>query len=202
MQDKRTNNVLISVCFKANSEKIVSRCHFQNYCKPVKLDFEMWSFFKTMNFFHSLTWIVFSLNLTGPSKLIHIMHNTEQPLTSYAITDSGICLVADTVFDGMMQRLKTFYTPRKSSRIEAKGQRYELGDFVVKLGVISIGAHSRGIIIEVWWLDPVYDFKDCLWNVCHCVQTSVQGVFEFPPPKKKRKKRVTNPPKLGAKNNS
>ena len=79
------------------------------------------------------------------------MHNTEQPLTSYAITDSGICLVADTVFDGMMQRLKTFYTPRKSSRIEAKGQRYELGDFVVKLGVISIGAHSRGIIIEVWW---------------------------------------------------
>lgn len=99
----------------------------------------------------------------SPSKLVHVMHSTEQPMSSYAITDTGNCLVTDQMFDGVMQRLKSFYTPRKSARIEAKGQRHELGDFVVKLGVISIGAHARGIIIEVEYT-PCVVVADC-WSL-------------------------------------
>lgn len=52
------------------------------------------------------------------SKLIHILHSTEYPYTSFAVLESGTCLVADSGFDSLLTKLKTFYTPRKAAKIE------------------------------------------------------------------------------------
>ena len=52
------------------------------------------------------------------SKLIHLLHSTEFPYTSFAVLETGTCLVADSGFDSLMTKLKTFYTPRKTSKIE------------------------------------------------------------------------------------
>ena len=46
-----------------------------------------------------------SLHLDA-SKLVHLMHNSEQPVTCYGITDTGAYLVTDNHFDGIMQKLK------------------------------------------------------------------------------------------------
>ena len=33
---------------------------------------------------------------------------------------------------------------------KAKGQRYELGDFVIKIGQVTVGVSFKGILIEVF----------------------------------------------------
>ena len=56
--------------------------------------------------------------LDTASKLIHLIHSTEFPYTSFAVLETGTCLVADSGFDSLLTKLKTFYTPRKTSKIE------------------------------------------------------------------------------------
>ena len=78
------------------------------------------------------------------------MHNSEQPASCFAILDTGTCLVADTLFDILILKLKDFYSCRKNYRMETKGQRYELDDFVIKVGsVIMGGSISKGVLLEV-----------------------------------------------------
>ena len=50
-----------------------------------------------------------------------------------------------------MVKLKDFYSARKNVRMESKGQRYELGDFVVKVGSVVVGQSTnfKGILVEV-----------------------------------------------------
>ena len=65
--------------------------------------------------------VIISLNsiLTGTaSKLIHLLHSTDFPYSSFVILETGTCLVADSGFDSLMTKLKTFYTPRKTAKIE------------------------------------------------------------------------------------
>lgn len=33
---------------------------------------------------------------------------------------------------------------------QAKGQRYEYGDFVIKFGQVSAGPSFKGLVVEVW----------------------------------------------------
>ncbi|KAK3755013.1 hypothetical protein QZH41_011057, partial [Actinostola sp. cb2023] len=82
------------------------------------------------------------------SKVIHLVHNTEFPYSSFAVLDSGACLVADTGFDSLMVRLKAFYVQRKASKIEVKGTRYQYGDFILKIGQVLIGPSVKGVVIE------------------------------------------------------
>ena len=60
----------------------------------------------------------FIILLGTASKLIHLLHSTEFPYTSFAVLETGTCLVADSGFDSLMTKLKTFYTPRKAAKIE------------------------------------------------------------------------------------
>ena len=50
-----------------------------------------------------------------------------------------------------MQQMKAFYAPRKNLRVEARGQRFQLGDFIIKIGsvVLSQVTSFRGVLIEV-----------------------------------------------------
>ncbi|XP_077985967.1 mediator of RNA polymerase II transcription subunit 20-like [Glandiceps talaboti] len=111
-----------------------------------------------------------------PQKTIHVMHNTEQPLTCYTILEnpgSSNCLVADTMFDQVMQKLKGFYMPRKAAKIESKGQHYELGDFVIKIGTVSVGPSTKGILFEVEYT-PCVVVMDC-WNLLSEFMQSFMG---------------------------
>lgn len=86
-------------------------------------------------------------------KLVHVLHNSEQPATCFAVHDSGLCLVADSLFDILFMKLKDYYSSRKYPKIESKGQRYEVGDFVVKIGSVVFGHNTafKGILVEVFF---------------------------------------------------
>jgi len=42
-----------------------------------------------------------------------------------------------------------YYERRKGFKIESKGPRYELSDFVVKIGSVSMSSNFKGILVEV-----------------------------------------------------
>ena len=43
------------------------------------------------------------------------------------------------------------FSNRKNAKFESKGQRYEMGDFVIKIGSVVLGANTsfKGILVEV-----------------------------------------------------
>ena len=87
---------------------------------------------------------------------MHILHSSEYPKTTFAVLDSMKCLVADNSLDTIFSHLKSFDTPRKAQKIEAKGFYYELKQYVVKFGSIVTGSTNRGIVVEVRWFKQLY----------------------------------------------
>uniref|UniRef100_A0A8C5LL03 Mediator of RNA polymerase II transcription subunit 20 n=1 Tax=Jaculus jaculus TaxID=51337 RepID=A0A8C5LL03_JACJA len=82
-------------------------------------------------------------------KLMYVMHNSEFPLSCFALFENGPCLVADTNFDVLMVKLKGFFQSAKASKIETRGTRYQYCDFLVKVGTVTMGPSARGISVEV-----------------------------------------------------
>jgi len=91
----------------------------------------------------------YSVTNTIPQRAVHVIRNTEQPATCFALTDTGICLISDLLFDALMNKLSGIYLPKKAIKIESKGSRYELADFLVKIGSVSVGPSFRGILVEI-----------------------------------------------------
>lgn len=88
------------------------------------------------------------------------MHNSEYPASVFSILDNGqkhIPLITDLIFDLLMLKVSPVYTSKKMIKIESKGPRFELGDFLVKLGSVSMSQNQnfKGILIEV-------DYRPCL----------------------------------------
>ena len=85
------------------------------------------------------------------ARVVQVLHNSEQPASCFAVLDTGTCLVADILMDLLMTKLKDFYAPRKNAKLESKGQRFELGDFVIKIGSVVLGQNTsfKGILVEV-----------------------------------------------------
>jgi len=50
-----------------------------------------------------------------------------------------------------MQKMKSYFPCRKNIRVEVRGQRYQLGDFVVKIGSVIVGqmTNFKGVLVEV-----------------------------------------------------
>lgn len=44
---------------------------------------------------------------------------------------------------------ESYYQQRKGFRIESRGQRYELWDFIIKIGSVSLNSNFKGILVEV-----------------------------------------------------
>jgi len=112
------------------------------------------------------------LNPSSP-KTIHILHNSEHPASCFAILDSGNTLVADTLFNGLMSNLKNFYQARKGAKIESKGQRYQLADFIIKIGSVSLAGSFKGILVEVEYC-PSLVASEC-WNLMKELLQSIIG---------------------------
>lgn len=91
-------------------------------------------------------------------KTVYVMHNSEQPASVFSILDSGqkqIPVVADALFDLISVKITNTLNPKKQPKIESKGPRFELGDFLIKLGSVTIGQNFKGILVEV-------EYRPCL----------------------------------------
>jgi len=107
-------------------------------------------------------------------KTFHVLHNSEHPATVFTILEpppqpapppggaplqtqqpqgKRLTFTSDTLFDLLLLKLEKFY--QKRLKIESKGTRYELGDFVVKLGIVTAASSVKGILIEVEYLPCV-----------------------------------------------
>ncbi|KAF6203840.1 hypothetical protein GE061_002175 [Apolygus lucorum] len=92
-----------------------------------------------------------------PQRTVHVVHNSEHPSSVFAILESGqktIPLVADRLFDLLMLKIKNIYT-KKQPTIESKGPRFELADFCIKLGSVTISQNFKGVLVEV-------EYKPCV----------------------------------------
>ncbi|XP_010583024.1 PREDICTED: mediator of RNA polymerase II transcription subunit 20 isoform X3 [Haliaeetus leucocephalus] len=81
-------------------------------------------------------------------KLMYVMHNSEYPLSCFALFENGPCLIADANFDILMVKLKGFFQNAKANKIESRGTRYQYCDFLVKVGTVTMGPSARGISVE------------------------------------------------------
>ncbi|KAH9381420.1 hypothetical protein HPB48_009000 [Haemaphysalis longicornis] len=90
----------------------------------------------------------YSAPTINPSRSVNIIHDTEHPATCFALLDTGMCLVADITFDMLMLKMAGIYTSKKSTKIESRGPRYEIADFLVKVGSVCMGPSFRGILVE------------------------------------------------------
>ncbi|RMB99207.1 hypothetical protein DUI87_23940 [Hirundo rustica rustica] len=106
-------------------------------------------------------------------KLMYVMHNSEYPLSCFALFENGPCLVADTNFDTLMVKLKGFFQNAKANKIESRGTRYQYCDFLVKLGTVTMGPSARGISVEVEYC-PCVIANDC-WNLLMEFMQSFMG---------------------------
>lgn len=81
-----------------------------------------------------------------------MLHNSEQPASVFALLESGtkvVPLIADGLFDLMMIKFATMYTSKKQTKIESKGPRFEIGDFCVKIGSVTMSQNFKGVLVEV-----------------------------------------------------
>ncbi|EEB15770.1 mediator complex subunit, putative [Pediculus humanus corporis] len=93
-----------------------------------------------------------STSALGSQKTLHVFHNSEQPATVFSILETGtktVSLVADGLFDLLMLKMTSIYTSKKQTKCESKGSRFELGDFCVKLGNVTMSQSFKGVLVEV-----------------------------------------------------
>ncbi|XP_026571354.1 mediator of RNA polymerase II transcription subunit 20 [Pseudonaja textilis] len=107
------------------------------------------------------------------AKLMYVMHNSEYPLSCFALFENGPCLIADTNFDILMVKLKGFFQNAKGNKIESRGTRYQYCDFLVKVGTVTMGPSARGISVEVEYC-PCVVTTDC-WNLVMEFMQSFMG---------------------------
>lgn len=84
-----------------------------------------------------------------PTKLMYVMHNSEYPLSCFALFENGPSVIADANFDVLMVKLKSFFHNAKGNKMESRGTRYRYCDFLVKVGTVTMGPSARGISVEV-----------------------------------------------------
>lgn len=81
-----------------------------------------------------------------------MFHNSEQPASVFAVLDNGtgktVPVVADSLFDLLLLKMSSIYTSKKN-KVEIRGPRFELNDFIIKIGAININHNVKGIIVEV-----------------------------------------------------
>ena len=98
----------------------------------------------------------------GQGRTLNVLHNSEFPATTFALLEihvnngsnpSGpstrtVPLVIDSLFDMLVMKMAPVYASKKI-KIESKGPRFELGDFVVKLGSVVMAQNFKGVLVEV-----------------------------------------------------
>ncbi|XP_054253801.1 mediator of RNA polymerase II transcription subunit 20 isoform X1 [Indicator indicator] len=121
--------------------------------------------------YHTAASTISSQGQTG--KLMYVMHNSEYPLSCFALFENGPCLIADANFDILMVKLKGFFQNAKANKIESRGTRYQYCDFLVKVGTVAMGPSARGISVEGSTLTAWSSLQGCAFccqvEYCPCV---------------------------------
>ena len=78
-----------------------------------------------------------------------MIYNSEYPASRFALFEDGSFLTSDVMLVSFLSKLRDFWQPKKGGKIESKGNRYELGDFIIKVGIVSVGPSTKGVAIEV-----------------------------------------------------
>ncbi len=83
--------------------------------------------------------------------MIHMLHSSEFPRTTFAVLDSMNCIVADNTLDAIFLNLRQFYTPntKKGQKIEVKGYIHQVDQYLIKFGSIVLGSSNKGMVVEV-----------------------------------------------------
>lgn len=121
-----------------------------------------------------------------PSKILQTFHDTEKPLTTFALIDNGHHnLSADsTNFDIIVQTyLNQLFPCRKSLKMECTGIKFELSeaDFIVRIGqVLQENSGLRGITIEIEYT-PCLIPSNC-WDILSQVALNFLPPHQIPPP--------------------
>lgn len=89
-----------------------------------------------------------------PAKMLQTFHDTDKPLTTFALIDNGHhYLAADSAnFDIIVSTyFNQLYSCKKSQRIECNGTKFELceADFVIRMGQVMLEHSLKGITIEI-----------------------------------------------------
>nr|XP_053650566.1 LOW QUALITY PROTEIN: mediator of RNA polymerase II transcription subunit 20-like [Cherax quadricarinatus] len=117
----------------------------------------------------------------GGVRKMHIVHNSETPTTTYAILDTGTkqvtCAISSSTY---CYRLDHMYHPKKNFKIESKNAKYKMGDFLVKIGTVSMSGHYKGILVEVEYL-PCVSPALC-WSLIREFMQSFMGSCVKPTP--------------------
>jgi len=93
------------------------------------------------------------MRFEGITRGVHIMHNSESPASVFALLESPgkstMAMVADPLFDLLMLKMVNFYQKKQNNKMEARGPRFEAGDFLVKLGLVTLATTFKGVLVEV-----------------------------------------------------
>ncbi|XP_059490448.1 mediator of RNA polymerase II transcription subunit 20 [Neocloeon triangulifer] len=127
-------------------------------------------------------------SMGGPPRTVHVLHNSEQPAAVFALLESPgpppktVPLVADGLFDLLMIKMGSIYQNKKQIRMEARGARFELGDFFIKIGTVTMGQNFKGVLVEVEYR-PCSIPANC-WDLLREFMQSFLGsvVQNSPPP--------------------
>jgi len=108
-------------------------------------------------------------------KVLNLLTSTEFPMTCFALLDNGQSLVCDSTFELILHNLSNVYSSKKMSRIEVRGQKWTLKDFVVRVGSCCLGPSLKGIIIELEY-GPSLVPNHC-WDL---IKELAQSFADFP----------------------
>lgn len=109
-------------------------------------------------------------------KNLYILHNSEYPATVFSVLESSVpqktvSLTADTLFDLLMLKLTNVY--KKKTTLESKGPRFQIKDFLVKLGSVTVGGVFKGILVEAEYCPGVVP-SSC-WSLIQEFLTGLLG---------------------------
>ena len=107
-------------------------------------------------------------------KTLHVLHNSEYPATVFSVleppataqqpgknqqtpSNNRITFTTDYLFDLLLLKLSSVYQKNKQNqKIESKGNRYEIGDFVVKVRNYGRALELGGGKNENNWYIQIY----------------------------------------------
>ncbi|XP_003737793.1 mediator of RNA polymerase II transcription subunit 20-like [Galendromus occidentalis] len=112
---------------------------------------------------------------TSMGRTQHVLHDSEHPASVFSLLESGLCLVADANFDSLMNKLTPqLFTTKMGTKVECKGPRYQVEDFVLKVGTVTIGTSARGLLVECEY-QPCPVTASC-WELMRELMESLLGV--------------------------
>lgn len=120
-----------------------------------------------------------------PPKMIQTFHDTEKPLTTFALFENGHhYLLADSVnFDIILSTyFDQLYQNRKQQRFECSGMKFELcdADFIIRIGQVLHEQNLRGITIEIEYA-PCLVPSNC-WDIISQVAHNFLPPHQVPQP--------------------